>query len=282
MCWIRRCRLLVLVLGLLLLSACSGGEAREWLKAPDWSHGVPIEETRIADPAAMAVDDAGGIYLLFVTAVNEQLSPKIVALNRQAERVWEKTLPVVLSQPDKPVILWDGQVLHLFWLAGNSLYQAQMDTAGNLVAEPRLLSGDKIVDAYDVALTPDGLLTVWYAGQRRDPGLFALMDGQLTEDAILVDPDGVRPSLQYDGAGNLHATWAHYPPGYSDTVFYYAAYPGGLYEPGRETAVFESVLKTTDIMTGPWLGMDEQQAYLIWNISVRTGAEAGKILTAYT
>jgi hypothetical protein len=281
MCLLHRFRLLVFVLSLFILTGCARGEARAWLKAPDWSHGVAIEETRIGDPVAMALDDEGMVYMLFVTAVNEQLSPKIVALNQQAERVWEKTLPVSLTQPDKPAIMWDGQVLHLFWLAGNSLYQTQMSQTGDLVAEPRLLSGEKVVDAFDVVLNPNGTLTVWYAGQRRDPGVFALLDGNLTGDAVLVDSEGVRPSLQYDNAGNLHASWAHYPPGYSDSYFFYAVYEAGVYEAGRETAVHEPLLKTTDIMTGPWLGLDKQQVYLVWNISVRTGPEAGKILTEY-
>lgn len=279
--FVRRFYLFLVVLSLVLVTSCTSGEAREWLKAPGWSHGVAIEETRIGDPVVMALDDDGSVYLLFITAVNEQLSPKIVALNRQAERVWEQVLPVSLTQPDKPALVWDGQQLNLFWLAGNSLYQSQMDTSGNLLLEPRLLSGDKIVDAYDVALNPDGLLTVWYAGQRRDPGVFALMDGALTGEAVLVDAEGVRPSLQYDAAGNLHATWAHYPPGYADSFFFYAMYAAGAYEAGQETAVYEPLLKTTDIMTGPWLGMDEQQVYIVWNISVRTGPEAGKILTEY-
>lgn len=271
-----------IVLGLLFfLSACVEGTAREWLNAPDWSHGLPLQETRIGDPAALTLDDDGRMYLLFVTAVNSQLSPKIIALNRQAEQIWEQTLPVTLSQPDKPVILWDGQALNLLWLASNSLYLAQVDTAGNVVMEPRRLSGDEIVDAFDVALNPDGLLTVWFAGQRRDPGLYALLDGNLTGEAVLVDAEGIRPSLQYDNAGNLHASWAHYPPGYSDTTYFYAAYADGVYEAGQETAVFQPRLKPADIMTGPWLGMDSQQVYLVWNISVRTGPEAGKILTEY-
>ena len=122
---------------------------------------------------------------------------------------------------------------------------------------------------------------VWYAGQRRDPGVYALLDGDLTGAPVLVDPEGVRPSLQYDAAGNLHAAWSHYPPGYSDSFFFYAVYQSGVYETGRETNVHEPLLKTTDIMTGPWLGLDQQQVYLVWNISVRTGPEAGKILTEY-
>ncbi len=264
-----------------LLSACSGGAAREWLNAPDWSHGLPLQETRIGDPVALTLDDDGGIYLLFVTAVNSQLAPKIVALNRQAEHVWEQTLPITLSQPDKPILLWDGQVLNLLWLASNSLYQAQLDTAGNMVMEPSQLSGDTIVAAFDAAVSPDGRLTVWYAGRRNTPGLYALPGGSLTNEAVLVDAEGIRPSLQYDNAGNLHSSWTHYPPGYGDTVYFYAVYDAGLFEAGRETAVYRSQPKPSDIMTGPWLGMDSQLVYLFWNISVRTGPEAGKVLTQY-
>ena len=271
-----------LVIGLLfLLSACSGGAAREWLNAPDWSHGLPLQETRIGDPVAMTLDDDGGIYLLLVSAVNSQLAPKIVALNRQAEQVWEQTLPVALSQPDQPVILWDGQMLNLLWLSSNSLYQAQVDTAGNVVMEPHMLSGEEMVGDFDAAVAPNGQLTVWFAGPRRDAGLYALPIDNLIDEPVLVDADGVRPSLQYDFAGNLHASWAHYPSGYSDTTYFYAVYDGGVFEDGQETAVYRPQLKPTDIMTGPWLGMDNQQVYLAWNISVRTGPEAGKILTEY-
>ncbi|MEJ2746576.1 MAG: hypothetical protein P8183_01460 [Anaerolineae bacterium] len=229
----------------------------------------------------MTVDDEGGIYLLLVTAVNSELSPKIIALNRQAERVWEQTLPATLSQPDKPAMIWDGQVLNLFWMANNSLYQAQVNTVGNVIMNPRQLSGDKVVNSFDVVLNPQGLLTVWFGGQRRAPGLYALPDGNLTGEPVLVDAKGIRPSLHYDAAGNLHASWTHYPTGYNETTFFYAVYADGIYEEGRETAVYHPPLSPTDIMTGPWLGMDSQQAYLVWNISVRTGPEAGKILTTY-
>jgi hypothetical protein len=58
-------------------------------------------------------------------------------------------------------------------------------------------------------------------------------------------------------------------------------YKEGVFEAGQETAVYRSQPKPSDIMTGPWLGMDSQQVYLVWNISVRTGPEAGKILTQY-
>lgn len=265
----------------LLVSACSPAAAREWLKAPGWSHGQAIEETRTNDPVAITLDEAGGIYLFLITAVNDDLHPKVIALNRQAEIVWQQSLPVSLSQPDKPSMLWDGQTLQLFWLADQSLYQAQMNSTGNVMGSPQLLSGDKVVDDYDLALNGRGQVTVWYAGQRRDPGLYAFFDGNLSGEAVLVDAEGVRPSLQYDDTGTLQATWAHYPPGFEDTTFFYEAYPDGVYQPEGGTAVHQPTLKVSDILAGPWLGLDNQQAYLIWNISVRTGPEAGKALTEY-
>ena len=56
---------------LILLTACARGEAREWLNAPGWSHGLSLEETRIGDPVAMAVDDAGGI----ICSLSRPLTP---------------------------------------------------------------------------------------------------------------------------------------------------------------------------------------------------------------
>ncbi len=259
----------------LLLSACSGAPAREWLKAPGWSHGLPVGETRISDPVTMALDDKGGIYLFSITAENKNLQPTVTALNRQAEIVWKRTLAIPLTQPDKPTIFWDGQALHLFWLSERALYQAQMDTSGNVIGPVQALSGPKMVDSYDVAMGTDGTLSVWYAGHRRDPGLYALSVGDLISEAVLVDAEGVRPSLQYDSVGKLHAAWSQYPPGYNQTWFFYAEYPDGAYQPGRETAVYAPAIKPTDILSGPWLGLDTQQVYLIWNVTVRTSPEAG-------
>ncbi len=263
-----------------ILPACSGTAAREWLKAPGWSHGLPIGETSIADPVTIALDDDGTSYLFLITIENERPQPTVVALNRQAEIVWKHTLAIPLTQPDKPTIFWDGQALHLFWLSERVLYTAQMEPSGDVVGPVRALSGAKIVDSYAVVVDAQGAFTVWYAGQRRDPGLYALA-GDLTGSPTLVDPEGIRPTLKVDDSGTLHAVWAHYPPGFEATRFFYAAYSDGVFQPGQEVLVYEPLLSTTDHLVGPMLGLDAQQAYLIWNLSVRTGQEAGTNLTQY-
>jgi hypothetical protein len=124
-------------------------------------------------------------------------------------------------------------------------------------------------------------VTVWFAGPRREPGLYALPLGDLAEEGALVDPLGIRPNLQYDEQGTLHVSWAHHPPGYEDTRFFYAAYPDGLYQPGRETEVVSPILGLTSVLHGPRLGLDWQRAYLFWTVEVRTGQQAGQVETNY-
>lgn len=273
--------LIWLLLLTVTLSACSGsiGE-RLWLNASGWKRAQMLSNTLVGDPAPLALDDEGHIYLFLIGGAQDAPRPRVVALNRQVETIWDHTYEVELSRPDKPQILWDGEGLQLFWLSDQKLYNAHLDAAGHLEESPRLLSGEARVDAYDAVLGPDGTATLWFAGPRRSPGLYALSPGAQIE-ATLVDPLGIRPDLQYDETGTLHAIWAHHPPGYGETLFFYAAYPDGFYSPGGETEVVEPRVGPTSVLHGPRLGLDRQRAYLFWTIEVRTGQEAGLVSTNY-
>jgi hypothetical protein len=123
-------------------------------------------------------------------------------------------------------------------------------------------------------------MTIWYAGSQKAPELYALPPGDPTGEATLVDPLGILPNVQYDGAGTLHATWSHYLPGENHPQFFYAAYEDGLYVPGQETMVLEPRVGTTRIY-GPWLGLDERNVYLLWTIVPRLGPSAGMAATYY-
>ena len=263
------------------LSACAGsiGE-RLWLNASGWNRAQLVGNTLLGDPVPLALDDEGRVYLFLIGGDRDAPRPRIVALNRRAETIWDRTYEVELSRPDQPRLFWDGQALQLFWLSDQKLYNACLDATGHLEELPLLLSGEAKVDAYDAVPGPGGTMAVWFAGPRRAPGLYALSPGAPTE-ATLVDPLGIRPDLQYDETGTLHAIWAHHPPGYGETRFFYAAYPDGLYSPGGETDVVEPRVGPTSVLHGPRLGLDRQRAYLFWTIEVRTGQEAGLVSTNY-
>jgi hypothetical protein len=273
---------LTLVWLLLALSACdASGEDRLFLKAPGWSRAQYVGHTRINDPASIVLDDAGLIYMALVEAEGEVSRPKILALDRNGEALWERSLDIALAHPDKPRLVWDGQQLRLFWIEGNSLFASALDTSGNVTEAPVLLSGEVNVDAYAVAGTPEGDVSVWYSGPRREPGLYHLLDGDHGRSPVLVDPLGIRPAVQFDQAGALHTIWAQHPAGSSIAQFFYAVYPDGGYVPDRQRIVVEPILAPTSALRGPFLGVDEHKVYIFWTIEIRTGMEAGDTRTSY-
>ena len=263
------------------LSACSGSEERLWLKAPGWNRAQLIGNTGSGDPTPIALDDQGRIYLFLIHIENDLAYPHVIALDREMETVWDYTYDVESSQASRPQILWDGSGLHLFWLGDQGLYHVALDTAGAMTAKPTLLLREGPLDSYDAAAAPDGAVTVWFAGPRRQPGLYAAPLSDLGGKAVLVDAEGVRPSLQFDDAGALYATWAHYPPGYGENRLYYGTYPEGQYQPGLENLVHSPRLGMATFLLGPWLGLDDEQSYIIWAEQSRTGMEAGKVAALY-
>lgn len=270
-----------LLLLVFILTACTGPAERVWLNAPGWNRARLVGNTPIVDPASIALDDEGNIYLFMIGGDKDAPYPRVIALNREADVLWDNTYEVALKWPDQPRILWDGERLQLFWLSERGLYNAQVDaTSAQLVGQPTLLSGESKTGSYDVTANVDGASVVWYAGLDEKAGLYALPPGDLTGEAILVDAQGDRPDLQYDDAGTLHVAWFRYPPGYDHPQFLYAAYQDGVYAPGQETIVLEPPLGTTTVF-GPWLGIDEQRAYLFWNVFFRIGPRAGDALTYY-
>ena len=269
-------RILIWLLCLLLLSlaifASRGPVEHLWLNAPGWSRARLVGHTQLDHPVPIALDDRGDIYLFLIRADGEALRPQAVALGRQMEVVWQRTLEAALSEPENPQILWDGKELHLFWLSDQSLYTARLDRSGYVTGSPTLISGDTEVDTYDVAHGTDGPVTAWYAGSRREPGLYALPPGDPTGEATLVEAAGVQPVLRYDGSGTLHAVWVAYPPpGQGDPCLYYTAYPGGIYRPQEPIRLIELDLGVRSTWQGPWIGLEQGQGYVLWTEIIYSG-----------
>ena len=265
-----------------LLSGCApNGNDRLFLEAPGWSRAQHVANTQTNDAASIVLDDAGLIYMAVIGSEGETSRPKVVALDRRGEVTWERSLDIALTHPDKPRLLWDGQQLRLYWIDGNSLFGAAIDTSGNVTEAPALLSGEVNVDSYAIAGTSEGDASVWFAGPRREPGLYHLADSGPDQGPVLVDAAGIRPSVQYDHEGALHATWAQHPAGSSTAQFFYGAYPNGDYIPGRQSIVVEPLLAPTSALRGPFLGLDRQNSHIFWSIEIRTGMEAGGSKTSY-
>jgi hypothetical protein len=266
----------------LSLTACTGQTERVSLNAPGWNRARLVGNTPIVDPVSIALDDAGGIYLFLFGGDGDAYYPRVIALDRRAEVVWDRTYDqIALNRPDQSQIIWDGQTLQLIWLSDQGLYNTKITAAtGELLAPPALLSGNVKVANYSVARDTDGSQTFWYAGPQKSPGLYALPPGEPAGEPTLVDPAGIIPDLRYDSAGTLHATWTRYPPGENHPQFIYGAYQDGLYVAGQERIMLDPRVGTTRVY-GPWLGIDRQRVYLIWTIVPRIGPLAGMAATSY-
>jgi hypothetical protein len=230
----------------------------------------------------IGLDGQGNAYFFLIRPLEDTARPRVVALDAQARVAWDRTYEIAIDRADQPQILWNGQGLDLYWLDSRSLYHASLDASGNVTDQPSLLSGTFNVDAYDVAQDANGRVVVWYAGSRRAPGLYALSPSASPDQALLLDPEGVRPDLQYDAEGTLHATWAHYPPGHQgDDRILYGAYASGVVRPGQEATVVEPRFRVSDVVQGPRLGLDGERVYLFWTTLVQTGQSAGMVDTSY-
>jgi hypothetical protein len=250
------------------------------LKTPDWSRAQAVGGMGIPDPAPFVRDEAGNIYFLFINGELEALQAQVVALDKQAEPLWEQTFSEVLKLPDDPQMVWDGEILHAFWISSGALVTTQIDPEGNILQEPVVISGDIRVDSYSAVGNSDGSLAVWFAADRRESGLY-LADIKLVEEPLLIDEDGVLPMLRFDKAGSLHALWAHYPRDIPQTEFLYASYANGSYTSGRDSVVYETTIPLTADMVGPTLGLDTDDVYIYWLEIFRTGLEAGFTQTRF-
>ena len=265
---------------MILLAGCSGVADRLWLRNTGWSRAEYIGTTANSDGVPMVVAE-DRIYVFLASNVGDDIHPQVLSLNRQGVVVWETDLDEPLSQVNDLILLPQASNLHLFWRNNRKLYTAVLDITGEIVQPATLLTGDAVVDSYAAAQAPDGEITLWYALDHRNPSLFILpLDGSQNEQ-ILVDDQGVVPTLHYDEQGNLHAVWAHYPPGYEHPFFFYAYYPGGEYAPDQQVTIKELSTGPTSQISGPWMGIDNENVYVFWSVAIRTGMSAGTITSQY-
>ena len=168
----------VAILAVFLLSACSGPDEHIWLKSPGWSRAVFLGNTDLNDPVPMTLDDEGQIYFVLLVDNEERMEKTfdVIALDPNGLPLWEHALDeIILTRPDSPQIAWDAGNLRLFWIDNESLYTFLLDAQGApLSDDPVFLSAEIAVDSYSLAVDDSGKPTLWFAGARKNPGVYAL------------------------------------------------------------------------------------------------------------
>jgi len=279
-------KLAALVISVGILTSCSSTQESLWLKSPDWSRGAFIGNTKVIAPVSFVSGLDNSIYFLLVD-LNEETtnySFNLVRMNSDSDELDHfKISPGELLNVKQPEIMRaEGGNLRLFWIASEGLYTLLVGEDGVPTGEPVLLSGSDAVSSYDIAYSLDGNITLWYAGSRRIPGIYALSEFDGSAQGILVDQDGTLIKLRYDEQGRLHTGWVHYPFGFEQSEVIYGVYDSAAKE---FSAAFSPVLPleigTTVSLDDLALGVDDTNVYLSWVTNVHTGPLAGDIRANY-
>lgn len=260
------------------LSACGGAQTHMWLDAPGWSRAKLIGDTASEYPVPPALDADGKSYFLLVDDEDDLKSFRIVALDNLSAPIWEKTYPVVAEEIiEYPRVIVLGDSLQLLWNTDDVLYGMRVDLNGEVLQEAEVLSGDHMADNYSVAVNEDGEMSLWFAGSRARPGLYAYVDQEIK----LIDEAGYRPQLRLDSTGGLHAVWLQAPTGQVEFHVLYSYTPTGQDELGEAQEVYDFTVPISSTLSGPAIGLDAEMVYVFWSEQARSGMSAGQIDAFY-
>lgn len=278
-------RLAALLISVGILASCSSAQENLWLKSPDWSRGVFIGNTKVIAPVSFVSGLDNNVYF-FLVDLNEETtnySFDLVRMNSDSDELdYFKISPGELLNVKQPEIVRDDGNLRLFWISSEGLYTLIVSEDGAPIGESVLLSGSDAVSSYDIAYSLDGNMTLWYAGSRRIPGIYALSEFDGSAQGILVDQDGTLIKLRYDETGQLHTAWVHYPFGFEQSDVVYGVYNSAAEEFSIDfSPIFPLDIGTTVSLDDLALGVDDTNVYISWATNVHTGPLAGDIRANY-
>jgi len=268
---------------LLLLGGVLGGCAgpRTTPRAsPDWSKGQPVGMSALNQPVAIRAGE-GVVYLTWVDGEHHL---HWAQLDERGQVVADKSLDLPTRSSQKPRLLLDPQGrLHLFWIAskeeGQGLYYVQLNTSGEIVSNPLLLSLPGMEVGYVASgFSAQGQIELfWSQAAYERPGVYNLTidpESLVASPNSLIASRGMAPTLQVDQEGTFHLSWLE-QPAYATRQIYYATFDPERRVSGEVIEIAEVVLRGGQIMVGPVLGLDLENGYIFWSIEQRGRAVSG-------
>jgi hypothetical protein len=266
-----------------MLTGCDASQTRTPRASEAWSKGLPLGMTSLNNQVALAVDEDGYVYTVWV-GLSQDLH--FVRLDQQAGVVTDRVLDVGTNRPQQPrlVLDADGQ-LHLTWIdrQGNNrgLFYARLSADGEVLQGAQALSSPDRRVAYSMmALNPveRTLELFWSDNAPSQPGCYhatLAWSGSVLVPAEDLIPDGLSPAAQVDRQGFVHLAWKTKPEGQA-MEFHYAVYDPRSRLLGPDIRLSQSRLNTSmlddpvsALYNGPWLGLSDELVYVAWAVESR-------------
>ena len=271
----------VLVLVSLALVGCGEFPQNDWLQAPAWSRSQWVGNTLGSDDVPFVVDDATQNIYFFLSSPDEEIATSNVrAFDQEMNFLWETHLNHKNEYSNQMRIILQDDFLFMFWIDGYSLFQASMTTDGNVVMDARELSGDMNASRIDVIETDEGSILLWFSGNKSNPGIYQLTSEDDFTEIEQIYENGYQPFLRKDVDGNVHAVFLSYENGLTlPTIYYSSSVEEDIGSSLHEIKKIK--ISNTTVFYGPWIGIENDQAYIFWSEKITTGMTAGTKKTHY-
>jgi len=271
-------RLLILILMGLNLSACIvTQEDRFWTHAPGWSRAQFIGETGSMRPVSIDVDEEGTLYAVYFEREPDTVLTAL-AMSADGQERWRFTFDTEdVLEGRNPSLLHLEDGVHLFWIVSGDLVELHLSDEGTLVAMPVVISAGEKVIYYDVERGSGNVYSIWFSSSRDSLGIYRLDPVGTTYTTTLVDPEGVYPDIAFDQNDALHAVWSRNPRQLTSMTFEYRLYDGGNRQREVAARTLNPVLRSSDNVEGPVLGINGMIVHVGWITSIRTGLRAGDV-----
>jgi hypothetical protein len=266
----------------LAVTGCGMTAAHTQRASDAWSNGKLMGTAILNNHVALAVDDAGHAFLVWV---GPEHALTFAHLNERAETVIQRTLDVGSDSAHKPDLALesDGR-LHLIWQdkweRDTQVFYARLSKDGEVIQDALALTppGQRASHATMVLESLQGTVEVfWSDNVPSRPGCYhTALDGSgdVVVPAETLVSDGLLPTAQTDRLGYVHLAWR--VDTRSVPQFHYAVYDPQRRELGPDVVAGRPSIQMGTLggpsagaqFDGPWLGLDEGSGYLAWVVQM--------------
>ncbi len=256
--------------------------AKPW---PDWSRGLRIGELYGIDGPSLATDERNHVHLIWTVRLGQkEYDLHYVRLDDQGLVEEDRELNAGLLHPRRARLLLDDDgCIHVFVLAlsrldaPSGLFHLSLTADGWLDSGPTLLSSpDKPAYSYDVEVSPRGPIHIFWTeeGEAGSDLLYSMLGSNKQPKLILRGAS--HPAMATDSDGNIYLVWSQERRIRDEIEIYYAALGSSV--PERVSGIKLLELDRGEFVDISWpvLGLDWQQAHVIWVVETEQYGQAAR------
>ena len=278
--------LILILIILVVLSGCVGGQEKARKPSEDFSRGLQLVEDASSSIGYAVAEDGSSVEIVSTFQKDDgRTGLRYLRINSKTEIVVNKELNYDFGiYARTPWIFSDGDVIQLIWASrsntqeGWQLWYARLNKEGDLTADPIWVS-DGSAGIRDYGLISDQQNGAWVYWEERKPERIMITrisgSGQISDSPRVLIEKGSDPSIRIGESGEYWIAWR------DDSVLYFDRLDIHQDLPLAGEELIDLKVNLGNTLEGPVLGLSDQYAYVFWSVLRQTGMLAGTAVTEY-